>query len=45
MFAVLLVLLGLFGAGFASGYGVRAFISRRRRRKYRRSVNWRHDIA
>ncbi len=45
MFEVLFVLLGLFGAGFASGYGVRELISRRRRRGYRRSLNQRHEAA
>jgi hypothetical protein len=39
MFEILFLLFGLFGIGFAAGYGVRELISRRRRREYRRSIS------
>jgi hypothetical protein len=39
MFEILLVLLGIFGAGFGVGYGVREVVSRHRRREYRRSLS------
>jgi hypothetical protein len=32
MFAVLLILLSIFGTGFGAGYGVRELVSRRRRK-------------
>jgi hypothetical protein len=35
MIELLLVISGLFGAGFAAGYGVRELVSRRRQRQYR----------
>jgi hypothetical protein len=48
--AVLFFVLIIFLLGFACGYGVRAWISRRRRRRYRQraerdgSVKWDTDL-
>jgi hypothetical protein len=40
MFEVLLVLLGIFAAGFVVGYGVRELVSRRRRKGFRRVATY-----
>jgi hypothetical protein len=40
MFDVWIVLGGLFGLGFVTGYVVREVISKRRRSEFRRSNGW-----